>query len=227
MKSLLWVWVCLGLLLGGCGTLTRLPPPSAVPVHELTVFSDAFHSGVVVRAAACDPALDQAQGFLAAWPWLTIHSGERKWMLDPEAGMLHAAGLGFSRHPALLQMDRHTNLDQAWGYIGVDRATLRLWHFQVSEAGWAAWQRHVREAWIAGPHLPRPPGDPTTYWPCQHDWWLDSNCHDFTLAMLRAAGLPLRQRWIYSARQVHLDLTRAQEALTAAGITVLDPGTNP
>jgi hypothetical protein len=196
-----------------------------VRTHTLTVFCDGFHSGLVVPAAEVDPVLSPVSGPAARWPWLTLHFGERRTMLDPTTGCLHFASLAVVPGAALVQVDRHPAVEaDTWRYLGVDERQVRLYRFTVDEAGWRAWQERLRSTWIAGPCLGRPPGDPTTYWPCPRTWSINDNCHDFTLSLVRAAGLPLRARWFYGARQMRLDLPRAQAELAAAGLTAIGPG---
>jgi hypothetical protein len=220
--------VVLGWLLVGCSALTRHPPAARGPTHQLTVFCDDFHSGLIVAAAEVDPQISQVAGPAADWPLLTIHFGERRTMLDPTVGYLHFASLAVAPGPGLVQIDRHPTLSPAtWRYLGVDQERVRLYRFSVDAAGWQAWQDCLREQWITGEPLAKTPDDPTTYWPSRRDWSIADNCHDFTLSFVRAAGLPLQQRWYYGARQMHLDLPRAQAELTAAGITALSPGTAP
>jgi hypothetical protein len=211
-------------LLGGCSSLTRLPPPGAQGVVEVLVFCDSFHSGLVVPAAAVTSGLSVVGGRPVDWPWLTIHYGERGTMLDPTTGCVHWSRLAVDPMPGLVQVDRHPVIGPAaWHYLGVDGTTVKLYRFTVDAAGWQALQDRLRTTWIEGPHVPKSESDPTTYWPCPRDWALHDNCHDFTLDLLRAAGLPLRSRPIVGARQMRIDLDRAEEVLAQAGITVLSP----
>ena len=215
-------------LLAGCSALTRKPAPVSGPTHELTVFCDNFHSGLIVPAAEVDPAFSRVDGPAATWPLLTIHFGERRTMLDPTVGYGHFAVLVVVPSAALVQVDRHPAINtDTWRYLGVDEAHVRLYRFTVDEAGWQAWQACLRSQWIGGEPIAKEPTDPTTYWPSRRDWSVTDNCHDFTLSFVRAAGLPLQQRWYYGARQMRLDLPRAQAELAAAGITVISPGTTP
>jgi len=221
------VLIALGLL-AGCSALTRKPSAASGPTHELTFFCDNFHSGLIVQAAEVDPAFSRVDGPAATWPLLTIHFGERRTMLDPTVGYGHFALLAVVPSAALVQVDRHPAINAAtWRYLGVDEEHVRLYHFTVDEAGWQAWQECLRSQWIGGEHLSKSTTDPTTYWPSRRDWSITDNCHDFTLSFVRAAGLPLQQRWYYGARQVRLDLPRAQAELAAAGITVISPGPKP
>lgn len=212
------------LLLAGCGGILRSVPPQGLKgTRTILVFADHFHSGIVLPSAAVGPELDgRPARELEGRPWTALHFGEEVWMTDLSTGFWHAASLAVSPGPGMLEVDRLPSRDLT--PLGVDAARLRWWSFPVDEAGWSGLLAAFEGRWVdrGRPQAPAPVAF-ARYLPSSRKWSLSNNCHDFTLDLLRGAGLDLRPRAIYDAGRLRKDLDRAQEELDAAGVVVIGP----
>lgn len=213
--------MCVALLAAsGCATVRTMPPAGLHADHQLVVFTDGFHSGVVLDKAALPTALDPHTGDEpASWPQQTLHFGEEKWTAGYDNSMLHALGLVFFPGEGVVQSDHTRN-----GLVdvpGLELGKLRMWIFPVNQAGIDALVSDLQNNWMTGVVMPREPGTPSTLYPAAHSWSVYHNCHDFTLDMLRSAGLDLRGRWLYLAGGLTTDLDQATKEMARAGITVI------
>ena len=170
---------------------------------ELLVAVDQFHSVLIIPAVHA-PAPGPATG------WATLHYGERRWMTAPDWGFWHAATLGVTGGRGLIQSDRFADLSQLPETVQMDPATVRIWRFRVSEEAWTALSERLRTHWRDRADSAFATLDQvTTYLPSQREWTLSENCHDFTVDLLRSAGVPVPHgRVIIGARQLRLDLDR-------------------
>lgn len=209
------------LLCCGCSSVVRhMPPKDLTAAHQLTVFTDGFHSGIVVDKASLPVTLDPQGGDEpASWPQQTLHFGEVKWTSGYDNSMWHAIGLAFVPGEGVVQSDHTRN-----GLVdvpGLELGKLRMWNFPINQAGIDAMVANLQQNWLAGTVMPREPGTPSTLYPALHTWSIYHNCHDFTFDMLRSAGLDLHTRWLYLAGGLTNDLDEAQREMARAGITVI------
>ena len=213
----------LALVLGaGCGTVRRLPPPGLVPAYELTVFTDGFHSGLILDREALPPDFDpRHDDELAAYPQISLHFGEERWTAGEDNSMLHALSLVILPGQGVVQSD-HTR-PQLIDVPGLRSGHVRLWTFPVTQAGIERLRRVLRTQWMTGRVLVRPPGENSTLYLSPQSWSVFHSCHDFTIAMLAAAGLELQTRWLYLGGGLAADLDDASAELKAAGIRVIGP----
>ncbi len=216
----------LALLAVGCSTVRHLPPPGLVKARDLTVFTDGFHSGMVLERgilpAGFDPRTDDTP---ATWPQQTLHFGEERWTAGEDNSLLHAVGLVFIPGAGVVQSD-HTR-PGLQDVPGLHLDHLRTWTFAVDQAGVDRLLRDLRHAWLTGEILERPPDEASNLYRSPHSWSVFHNCHDFTVALLRSAGLDLRGRPIYLAGGLARDLDDASAELAAAGIHVIGPAPVP
>ena len=220
---LLFAALLLGVLLLGCGCASivrTMPPKDLKAAHQLTVFTDGFHSGIVVDKSSLPEILDPQTGDEpASWPQQTLHFGEVKWTSGADNSMWHAIGLGIIPGEGVVQSDHTRN-----GLVdvpGLDFGKMRMWNFPVNQAGIDALVLDLKTNWMSGIVMPREPGTPSTLYPSSRRWSLYHNCHDFTIDMLRSAGLDLHTRWLYLAGGLTADLDEAQREMAKAGITVI------
>jgi hypothetical protein len=210
------------LMLSSCGTLRQLPPAHLESSTSFVVFTDGFHSGVALPRSVLPPELDPpTAGASQQWPVRTFHFGEEKWTSGADNSMSHAIGLVFIPGPGVVQSD-HTPKDLS-EVPALDQQRLRTWRFRVSDAGLQRMLARLRERWMDGIMIPPPPDSASTLFPSPRSWSVFDSCHDFTVDLLRAAGLELRGRWLYLAGGLTTDLDDAQADLDAAGIEVIGP----
>ena len=214
------------LLLAGCATLRTLPPPDLQPAHRITVFNDGFHSGVMLDKAALPPGFDPRSGDLPAqWPMLTVHFGEQLWTDGEDTSILHALRLVVVPGRGVVQSD-HTRADLQ-DVPGVEFAHLRTWTFAVNQEGIDRLVAVLQQRWLDGRIMERQEGEASNLYPSPLSWSVFHSCHDFTVAMLRAAGLDLRGRWLYLAGGLATDLDDASRELRVAGIRVIGVAPDP
>ena len=217
-RCALLVWA-MAVTLAGCTSMARPEAPGASllparpasptrPSKHLTVFCDGFHSGLLIRKADLGLALDDSLvGEAPSYPWWTIHFGERRWMLAEDTTLSHALGLFFRPLPGGLQINHTTpDLDN----VGVDQEHLRRWTFTVSDADLANLRARLREHWLREVLEARPEWDNTLTVAAPLDWSVWENCHDFTVDLLRAAGIDLPHRTLYLAGGLSRDLDDVQ-----------------
>ncbi len=212
----------IGLCLTGCATLRSLPPKDLTPAHQVTVFCDGFHTGLLLdktsMPADFDPHNDDA---IAARPFLTIHFGEEKWTSGADNSWTHALGLVFFPGEGVVQSDHtRTALEDV---PGLDMDKIQTWVFKVNQAGNDRMIERLQHDWMTGIVMTRKAGESSSLYLSPQSWSVFNSCHDFTIDMLRAAGLDIRGRWLYLAGGMAKDLNAATHELEEAGITVIGP----
>ena len=210
------------MLLCGCSTLRSVPPPGLTKAHEITVFTDGFHSGLVLDKQSLPADIDPRSGDEpASYPQLSLHFGEELWTAGIDNSMRHAVGLVFVPGRGVVQSD-HTR-SGLMDVPGLRHPYLREWTFAVTQAGMVRLIAELKGQWMTGIVMPRMAGETSTLYLSPRSWSALYNCHDFTVDLLRAAGLDLRGRWVYLAGGLATDLDEASSELEAAGITVIGP----
>lgn len=223
MNLRLPMMLLVGLSLAGCATLRTLPPRDLTPAHEVTVFTDGFHSGLVLDKQALPADFDPRSGDEpASYPQISLHFGEERWTAGLDNSTLHAVGLVFVPGAGVIESD-HTR-SGLLDIPGLRHERLRIWTFPVDQAGMDRLLADLRTEWMSGIVMPRPPGETSTLYPSPKDWSVFHNCHDFTIGLLRSAGLDLRGRWLYLAGGLATDLDDASAELEEAGIRVIGRG---
>lgn len=218
--SRLGIAVLLAVLLAGCATVRTLPPPGLIATHRLTVFTDGFHSGILLDRQALPAGFDPRSGDEpASYPYLTLHFGEELWTSGVDDSLLHAVRLAFVPGRGVIQSD-HTRA-KLIDVPGLHLEHLRTWEFQVNQAGIDHLLHHLRGAWQAPGIYVRETDEVSTLYRSQRTWGLFHNCHDFTIDMVRAAGLDLRGRWLYIGGSVAQDMEAAERAMAEARRTVI------
>jgi hypothetical protein len=208
------------LLLCGCATIRHAPPPGLKPAHEITVFTDGFHSGLILDRSALPASFDPRDGDeISRYPEISLHFGEEKWTAGEDNSWLHALSLVIIPGAGVVQSD-HTRS----GLIdipGLHLERLRRWTFPVNQAGLDHLRLTLRRDWMTGIVLPRAEGEASNLYRSPKSWSVFHNCHDFTLDLLASAGLDLHRRWLYLAGGLATDLDDASAELEAAGIRVI------
>jgi hypothetical protein len=202
----------------GCNGLRSLPPDGLAAAGEVVVLVDHFHSVVVVPRAAVDPPVPG----LAERPdrWLSLHYGDERWLLDPTAGVSHAGTLIVAGGQGMVVMNPMPRIDPA--VMVMDPGQTRRWRFPVSAEGLAAIQSRLQAHWLGPRTLALPDADAwLSYSPRR--WTMSTNCHDFTIDLLRAGGLDLAGAPVLQAAGLAHRLDAARRDLDAAGIAVVGP----
>jgi hypothetical protein len=111
------------------------------------------------------------------------------------------------------------------GVPGLDRAKLRTWDLRLSQRAMDALVARLEHYWLAQPITAVEVDGiaPTKVYAAARDWSAFDNCHDFTIDLLRAAGLDLRGRMIWLAGGFTVALDSATDQVQAAGIRVIGP----
>ncbi len=188
-----------------CGCAVQ-PRGAASPEAVVVVFADDFHSGVVIEREATPSALLPAS---SSQPWVALHFGERRWIRGEADGICDAIRLGVCNGDGGVQVDAVPWWVHACG--GTDPERVRIWVFPVTALALAALQARL-DSWIA-PGARREAIRPgSCWWPSSRAWSLRTNCHDFTVDLLRAAGIPVDQPPIMLASPLRAALDRAWAA---------------
>ncbi len=218
--GLISLMACAWLTLSGCSTLRTLPPADLVAAHKVTVFSDGFHTGLLLDKAALPADFDpHPVDEIAARPFITVHFGEERWTSGADNSWTHALGLVFIPGPGVVQSD-HTRQDLG-DVPGLEMDKLRVWVFPVNQAGNDRMVAQLQHEWMTGIVMTRREGEASSLYLSPQSWSVFNSCHDFTIDLLRAAGLDIRGRWLYLAGGMATDLDEAETELRAAGITVI------
>lgn len=189
-----------------CGCAGQPRPAAAPPAGIVVAFADDFHSGVVVERAAAPAALLPA---VARTPWVAFHFGERRWIRGEADGLCDALRLGVCSGEGGVQVDAVPWWVHARG--GTDPARVRVWAFPVSAMELAALQARLAD-WIAPAAVSEALRPGSCWWPARRGWSLRTNCHDFTVDLLHAAGIPVAQPPLMLAAPLRAALDRAWAA---------------
>jgi len=201
-----------------------LPRADHEAFTTVRVFCDGFHSGLVLPRSVVPADLDPSR---LAWDeprtGRSFHYGEQAWTSGEDMSRCHAARLAFVPGVGVIQTDV-TPLDPV-EIPGTDPERLRVWTFAISRTARDALFERLRHDWLApGAHpILAGEGEPSHLIACRRDWSVWHNCHDFTVDLLRAAGLDLPGHTIATAGVLIDDLDLATEALNRHGITVIGP----
>ncbi len=218
------VLAALALLLTACGPgrLERLPPAGLVAASQVLVFADGMHSGVVLDKTPAIAALDpQTEGVPAGYPFMEVGFAADEWIVAQEPGCCAKLSLAFGSSRGVLYLVQLPSFERPPREAGTP---IRTWTLQLS-----AEARRRLEARIAGwvdgeaPLLLRPPARTTTMRYVNRRWAVSHNCHDFTVDVLRAAGLELEIRSIYDNDRFADEMDEAVRQLAAGAITVVGP----
>lgn len=223
MSVRLCALLIVGLLLTSCSTLRSLPPKDLKAAHQLTVFTDGFHTGVLLDKASLPADFDPQSGDdIAERPYITIHFGEEKWTSGVDNSWTHALGLVFFPGSGVVQSDHtRTALEDV---PGLEMDKIHTWVFPVNQAGNERMVERLQKKWMTGIVMTRREGEASSLYLSPESWSVFNSCHDFTIDMLRAAGLDMRGRWLYLADSMTKDLNNASIELKDAGITVIGIG---
>jgi len=191
------------LILVGCAARPA-PEPSSEAL--IVVFADSFHSGIVLERSQVDRRLlPPAQA-----PWVAVHFGERRWISG------EADGLGDAMRLVVWPGEGGVQVDGIDWWIhdrgGTEPALERVWVFTVSQQQLDRLRARL-DSWIAigaTSHQIRPS---TVWWPSSRAWSLRTNCHDFTVDLLAAAGIEVDQPPFMLAAPLRDALDRAWSAL--------------
>jgi hypothetical protein len=193
-------------LLVACTTARTGPLPTTgadgVPV---VIFCDGFHSGLLIAKADWPGVLDPApEGAPNSTSW-SVHFGEMAWMRGEATDDLHALSLFVRPQPGGVQVNHTDGLM----VVPLGEAQLRTWTVRLPRSGIVAMEHRLRERWITRAYDPRLPGEAALLWVSPLDWSIGTNCHDFTVDLLIAGGIPLRRRMLTLAGGLSEDLDEA------------------
>jgi hypothetical protein len=195
--------ILLCVVLCGCAA----PPRPTMTAEALVVaFADDFHSGIVLERAAAPPALLPP---LATAPWIAFHFGERRWIRGEADGICDALRLGVCSGEGGVQVDAVSWWVHARG--GTDPSRVRVWAFLISCAELTALQARL-DSWVSPGAASEALRPGSCWWPAQRNWSVRTNCHDFTVDLLQAAGIPVDQPPIMLAAPLRAALDRAWSA---------------
>lgn len=169
----------------GCTRPEPLAGP-ATPGEDLVVVHDDFHSAILL----------QTDGVWHEWGF-----GDRDWLTGADLSTWHA--LRLAAIPSASYVYRiPVAAGEAWAVDGRSRVALTL------TATESAAMRRELAAWIAAPGAPWQRG--IVLHEGTHPWVGWRSCHDFTVALLRAAGYDVPASLIRTADPLHRDLVRAR-----------------
>lgn len=221
----LFVMLVLLVAAGGCARVpARIPPTGGVAVAEMQVFTDGFHSGVVLPRAWLPREVDPlGPAWAHSRPARSFHYGEEAWTSGEDMSKLHAARLAFWPGVGVVQSDL-----TGWSrprIPGTDPDRFRTWTFRLDLRAREAVVQRLQSEWLAPHAMPRliDDAEATHLFPARHDWSVWWNCHDFTADLVRAAGVDLPAHTIATAGVLTQDLDLAVQAMHRAGVTVLSP----
>ncbi len=217
---ILLAWALLAFV--GCGARSvHIPRSDPEPAMTLTVFDDGFHSGFILPYDGMPIVLDRerAQAQPPLPPFVEIGFGEARWLQGLDRSFLHAVRLGVWPADGMIMM---VNLPERIR-TDAEAAHTRYWELQLTVAGKRAVYAEF-DRWIDRRRVyVRPANDPQFFYESTHRYTVFRNCHDFTLAILRAACFPLGSRWVTSSGSFDRQMSRGVELLQAAGIHAIGP----
>jgi hypothetical protein len=163
------------------------PRPAEPAVMTITVFSDGFHSGFIVPYAGMPIELDRQRGSdRVPMDYVEISYGESAWLQDLDRTALHALRLAAISGDGMFLMVNHA----LPACDGPEALRTRYWDLPVTAAGRDAFFAAL-DRWIDRSRTyVRPPDDPTFLYYSTHRYTVYGNCHDFTIAGLKAMGFP-------------------------------------
>lgn len=210
-------------LLAGCaGRLERLPPPNLPESERILVFADGLHSGVVVAMSPALADLDpQPEGPPAALPYLEVGFAADEWIAASEPGSGTKLRMAFGTSGGVLDLCHRAELARPPRSADIP---LRTWIIPLSAEGRRRLDTCIR-SWgnREAPQMLRPPARPTTFRFANRRWSIFHNCHDFTVEVLRAAGLELEVLSIYDNDRLAKQMDEAVRQMAEGSITVVGP----
>jgi hypothetical protein len=214
--------VCLVAVLGGCGQpLRSLPPAGLTAHHQVVVFNDGSHSGLLLPwpdpdLVFLDPRNDDPPSRM---PWLEIGFGADAWT-RLGGGSSVAARLAFGSSAAVLML-RHQPGMFPMPRPGVEP---QLWKVDLDQAAWERLKAHLAAAVDRELSYPRKPG--ATDWVvfAVERWSIVHNCHDWTAGCLVVCGLDIDHPIGRTSSGFQEEITAISRQLAEAGITVIGPG---
>ncbi|MBA2480314.1 MAG: DUF2459 domain-containing protein [Planctomycetes bacterium] len=156
-------------------------------VMTITVFNDGFHSGFIVPYDGMPIELDRQRGSdRVAMDYVEISYGEASWLQDLDRSALHAMRLIAISGDGMFMMVNHP----LPACEGPEALRTRYWDLPVTAAGRDAFYAAL-DVWLDRTRTyVRPPDDPMFLYPSTHRYSVFANCHDFTIAGLKAMGFP-------------------------------------
>jgi hypothetical protein len=137
---------------------------------------------------------------------VVIHFGERRWIRGEANGMLDALRLAVWPGEGGVQID----IVPWWIHTrgGTDPSQERIWLFPVRWAELDGLFARV-DAWIPPDSACERLAESTWWWTASRRWALWDNCHDFTVDLLRGAGIPVGHEPIRQAGDLRAALDEA------------------
>lgn len=200
------------LLLCGCGArLERLPPPGLAEAERVLVFADGMHSGVVLAATPALAALDaQPAGAPAGMPYLEVGFAADAWIAADNPGMCMKLAMATTTQRGVLYLVHLPASDRPRREA---ETPIRTWVLPLSAEGRRRLGERI-DSWVdtSAPVVLRLPARTSFMRFATRDWKLSHNCHDFTVDLLHAAGIPVAQPPLMLAAPLRAALDRAWAA---------------
>jgi hypothetical protein len=226
MTRLPFVFLCamaaLCCLTGCSRPLQTIPPAGLVAADRLLVFADGLHSGLVLSKSPSLATLDaQPEGPPVTLPFMEVGFAADEWIANESPGSGMKLRMAFGTSGGVLDLCHRAEMSRPARSPDI---ALRTWTLEVSAEGRQALDTFIL-AWrnASAPQMLRPPLRPTTFRFSTHRWSIFHNCHDFSVLALRAAGLDLTIKNLYTNDVFISQMDEALATLAASGITVIGP----
>ncbi|MBA3708724.1 MAG: DUF2459 domain-containing protein [Planctomycetes bacterium] len=221
-----WLWLLAiafaGAAMPGCMASSRRTRAADEPaVMTLTVFEDGFHSGFIVPYQGLPIELDRQRGSdRVPMDYVEISYGDAAWLQDLDRSLLHGLRITVATGDGMFLMINHPFP----ACEGPDGVNARYWDIPLTAAGRDAFVAAL-DSWLDRSRAyVRPPDDPMFLFDSTHRYQLFGNCHDFTIAGLKAIGFPWNGHSIIATSGcMNQALTDGVERLRRSGITALGP----
>lgn len=197
------------LLCAGClGPVESLYPPSHGQVsRDLYIYSNHWHTGVVVKRADLSPQAQQCFAAFKGYPWLEIGWGDDGFYRAPEATTGLALGAMFCSGGTTLHV------------VGVDpnppafyrRYDVDLYHIRISEEGMRQMEAYILDSMARDPagrcvEVQKGLYEFSRFYAARGSYHLFHTCNNWTAEVVRKTGFPITPVYAQTASNLGFQL---------------------